>query len=457
MAASLSPANVLKTWPAFIEVFPNIRSLTIHFTLPPAPATTHVSRSLVSIVSVASKQPLFVIPLPLPVDPATVRRVPAKPTPSSLLSLTLAFAPSASVPSAASIPSPPLAHLRGVFCHICQTSLALSPAVFAPRVVPAPSDYWHELTDCWACHTEDYTRMDGQVGGVVLAQKGKAIVADGTVLLHPADLEMAGIVVERESGAEVSFSYAPGRVVRGGGEAAGSFRKTKKASTSAQVFLFVDTFFQYQCVWAPSSAPHPRERHIFVKSYLRESTALENILVGCSSRSPDMILAMKIYRYCVDFEVGDGVDSTGPSRMIHTRLVSHFADDLLESANAHATYRFAVFSPGSNTPKLLANVPLLTSISKPTTLFAQIWLLNWHLHLSLPDTPETRELAKLVPHTDVAVARGTVNPNEETIPGMRPGETIPSCPGRRTLVGILLDDRESVSNGGKDVLMFLPR
>ncbi|KAJ3057085.1 hypothetical protein HK097_000549 [Rhizophlyctis rosea] len=69
------------------------------------------------------------------------------------------------------------------------------------------------------------------------------------------------------------------------------------------------------------------------------------------SRS-DKILAVKLYKYCVELVT--------PRDTFYRPFISHIAEDLLESASVHATYRFSIFVKGEEQPFLL------------------LWLLNWN-------------------------------------------------------------------------------
>jgi hypothetical protein len=52
------------------------------------------------------------------------------------------------------------------------------------KVIDLPSDHWFELTECWACHHEDYTTLPGQVGGMIFAQKDILMVGKSYYMLH---------------------------------------------------------------------------------------------------------------------------------------------------------------------------------------------------------------------------------------------------------------------------------
>ena len=62
-------------------------------------------------------------------------------------------------------------YLQSIECIKCQYCHQVLNNKGFSRLANAPSEYWHELMDCWACHKEDYSGLEGQKGGVVYAQK----------------------------------------------------------------------------------------------------------------------------------------------------------------------------------------------------------------------------------------------------------------------------------------------
>lgn len=67
-----------------------------------------------------------------------------------------------------------------------------------------PSEYWHELLECWACHHEDYSKLKGQEGGRVLAKRSVIMNGNGYFLLDPLDL-LDGVVELKYNGTEVKL------------------------------------------------------------------------------------------------------------------------------------------------------------------------------------------------------------------------------------------------------------
>lgn len=82
-----------------------------------------------------------------------------------------------------------LSPLTQIQCTKCSTPL-LNREVPIARFHNTPSEYWHELTDCWACHKEDYSGLKGQKGGIVFAQENALLVATHYVILHPRNLDL---------------------------------------------------------------------------------------------------------------------------------------------------------------------------------------------------------------------------------------------------------------------------
>jgi hypothetical protein len=76
--------------------------------------------------------------------------------------------------------------LKGIYCKGC--AHPLMDAFPFQRIMDTPSEYWHELLDCWACHNEDYTKLKGQKAGHIYAQPDCLLVASSYILLHPSNL-----------------------------------------------------------------------------------------------------------------------------------------------------------------------------------------------------------------------------------------------------------------------------
>ena len=73
------------------------------------------------------------------------------------------------------------------------------------KTLDLPSDYWFEMTDCWACHHEDYTTLKGQKDGLVFAQEKALLTGISYYLMHPNHMNLDYIHV-KITGREVSAS-----------------------------------------------------------------------------------------------------------------------------------------------------------------------------------------------------------------------------------------------------------
>jgi hypothetical protein len=83
-------------------------------------------------------------------------------------------------------------------CQACENIL-VSKSKFQ-KVLDLPSEYWFEMTECWACHHEDYSALPGQTGGIVLAQRGILMEGSSYFALHRDDV--AGLLLHK-TGREV--------------------------------------------------------------------------------------------------------------------------------------------------------------------------------------------------------------------------------------------------------------
>ena len=83
-----------------------------------------------------------------------------------------------------------LKSLTDLECGTCSQPILnpIDPSKSIFRFADTPSEYWHELLDCWACHKEDYSGLPGQKGGIVLAQKNAILVSTQYVIVHPSNV-----------------------------------------------------------------------------------------------------------------------------------------------------------------------------------------------------------------------------------------------------------------------------
>jgi hypothetical protein len=72
-----------------------------------------------------------------------------------------------------------------LYCTQCQLPLTSS----LKKIQNCPSDYWHELLDCWACHNENYSHIKGHTGGLVYAKKESLLVGSYFVIVHPDQVD----------------------------------------------------------------------------------------------------------------------------------------------------------------------------------------------------------------------------------------------------------------------------
>jgi hypothetical protein len=83
-----------------------------------------------------------------------------------------------------------LKSLSDLECGTCSQPILrpIDPSKNTYKFADTPSEYWHELLDCWACHKEDYSGLPGQKGGIVLSQKNAVLVSTQYVIVHPSNV-----------------------------------------------------------------------------------------------------------------------------------------------------------------------------------------------------------------------------------------------------------------------------
>ncbi|KAJ3154616.1 hypothetical protein HDU89_007854 [Geranomyces variabilis] len=357
--------------PFYIELLPKIRSLVVSILLPPAQrvAKPVVGESQITIPPASGDPDASgcTLDLPAAVDPAslTVTRTPDG------LSLKLGLRHSAVLPpdpSATDLPSdvPALENLISICCHACSRNLLLpTPAGNASRFAKAvelPSEYWHELTDCWACHTEDYSQMPGQKGGVVLAKQGVMMVGKSHVVLHPADVDFAAL--------DVDLAESSKGVLRVG--------RTAPALCSTCRTPVGD--YQFDTIPTTSAAVRQLVHGIKLYKYRVAFTTAASALIPATTSSlmntPSTPLPPPPFR----------------------PFVTYFVDELRDSTEAHAAYRFAVSEKDAEGPRLL------------------IWVLSWNVLISSTiAAPQPTPYRTLLPavkvlYVDFAPASGVSAP-----------------------------------------------
>jgi hypothetical protein len=125
-----------------------------------------------------------------------------------------------SSPETSTLSASDLIDLQSIHCHKCQLDLlrpisttVVGNSVFQRgvggqtqtlnnerrfrKVADLPSEYWHELIDCWTCHQEDYSHLQkGHIANVIPARQNVALIGRGHVVLHTDDVQMDSIRFE---------------------------------------------------------------------------------------------------------------------------------------------------------------------------------------------------------------------------------------------------------------------
>ncbi|KAI8907667.1 ubiquitin-conjugating enzyme E2-binding protein [Powellomyces hirtus] len=292
----------------YMEILPKIRSLNISIVTPGGFPDPTITEAHISIPA-HSDVPPQTLGLPFEVDPssAVIRRGKD------------GFDIKVSLRHQAHLPEPPnnaasdassLEVLLHVRCHFCEHDV-LPPGAAATtsrfrKVVDLPSEYWHELTDCWACHKEDYSQMPGQKGGVVLAQPGVVLVGNSYIVLHPDDVDFTALEVDLEE------------------KAKGVLRVGRTAPAHCTNCHEPIGDFQFDQI--PTSQDQVRKQ----------------------------VHGIKLYKYRVDFTTLASPHHPLPYRP----FVSYFVNELGDSTEAHAAYRFAICEKDAAGPTFLCSTQI---------------------------------------------------------------------------------------------------
>jgi hypothetical protein len=87
---------------------------------------------------------------------------------------------------------PNLSQYSSIHCSTCTALICDNNQT----IKNAPSDYWHDLLDCWACHDEDYnSRLKGHKNGQILAKKGVMLLFDSRIVLDQSDISLDSLIV----------------------------------------------------------------------------------------------------------------------------------------------------------------------------------------------------------------------------------------------------------------------
>ncbi|TPX48290.1 hypothetical protein SeMB42_g02668 [Synchytrium endobioticum] len=163
------------------------------------------------------------------------------------------------------------------------------------RILDLPSTYWHEVVDCWMCHTEDYSKMITPNGWLHPKSKGDLLVGSAFVVLHDEDIRIDAIqTVKLTHQNQTSRLKSPWK----------SFKCKNCALPLGETVGFHDT---------------------------KESEA-EAYDENANQAS------FKLYKYAVDFWMQ--TDQPGA----HYTFPVYLAHDLLESASSNASYRHVIWS-----------------------------------------------------------------------------------------------------------------
>ena len=168
----------------FLEILPNLKSLSI---LIPADVCNFKKLSIEPERLQLDHQSFK---LPVKVNPSSLIRQSSQGCIHLKLSIVSDLPPRIS-DSDLLLDAHSLSGLVSIQCKSCASTLNTGPSF--KRLANTPSEYWYELMDCWACHKEDYSGIQGQRGGVVYAQKDALLVASYYVILHKDNLSPGSI------------------------------------------------------------------------------------------------------------------------------------------------------------------------------------------------------------------------------------------------------------------------
>ncbi|KAI8840451.1 ubiquitin-conjugating enzyme E2-binding protein [Chytriomyces cf. hyalinus JEL632] len=248
-----------------------------------------------------------------------------------------------------------LAHTRALHCHACHASL--TPEFVAPLAAKdLPSEHWHELIDCWACHNEDYSHLQkGHFGTVIPARQRVLLVAPTYLVVHESDLLMDAITVNP---VEASLDT----------QTHGNQDHTHAHDHSNTRNAFKPT--QWSLVTCSNCL-----------SALGDALAWEGSGSSDSTGSNAKYIAIKLYKHCLDTfilqhkPIQPASEAPPPLKILHRPYTAFLVHNLLEAANSHASYKFSLTTGNSQHPSML------------------LWLLNWNLQytVSSSDTAPARE------------------------------------------------------------------
>ncbi|KAI9343945.1 ubiquitin-conjugating enzyme E2-binding protein [Obelidium mucronatum] len=212
-----------------------------------------------------------------------------------------------------------LSKVSQISCHNCKTELSkLNPRFH--KVKDLPSENWHELLDCWACHQEDYSHLQkGHYGSVIPSRVDQLLVAQNYLLVHEENLRME--CVEIDLLPEIGTLSLEQNLTEDG-EVANVFKHIQWNSISCKV-----------CQMPLGDAlPNPTD---------------------AATLPTNSYFALRLYKHCLDIHLEDEI--------FHRSYIAYFVNEILEAANSHASYKFIISIGNNNKPALM------------------IWLLNWNI------------------------------------------------------------------------------
>ncbi|KAJ3074474.1 hypothetical protein HDU98_011157 [Podochytrium sp. JEL0797] len=228
-----------------------------------------------------------------------------------------------------------LTSISALSCHACKSPLAPTP-VFS-KIADLPSEHWHELLDCWACHQEDYSHLQkGHFGSVIPSRKRNLLVAQNYLLVHESDLDMDQLDIDVLSGMMKHLD-----VSQPTDHDHNAHEDHDHDADDKNVFKPIQwSSISCKCCHMP----------------LGDALAQPPPLADPDAPSPppsSEYIALRLFKHCVDIRLDSGT--------FHRPYISYFVNELLESADSHASYKFIVSIGNSNKPALM------------------VWLLNWNI------------------------------------------------------------------------------
>ncbi|KAI8618831.1 HECT-like ubiquitin-conjugating enzyme-binding-domain-containing protein [Chytriomyces sp. MP71] len=240
-------------------------------------------------------------------------------------------------------------------CHICSLHLSHPCARFS-TAADLPSEHWRELVDCWACHQEDYSHLSkGHFANVIPARRHNILVAQGYIVVHERDLDLNALTVGPQVQDTIDTRADPSQ--EHCHEQSHKYKNSQDSHSHAysdchEVASVRDAF---TVLWDHVSCAR-------CQAPLGDALSWPNTAV---KHGGDQYVAIKLYKYGLDIDLGN-------KWVLHQPFLAFFVDEMLEAANANASYKFAVVCGERKEPSLL------------------IWLLNWNMRYANSITGDCR-------------------------------------------------------------------